>query len=1543
MNDLDIAIIGMACRFPGARSVETFWQNLRSGIESISFFSDAELLASGIDPASLANPHYVKAGTVLPDVDRFDAAFFDLTPREAEILDPQQRLLLECAQEALETAGYVPDGYPGAIGVYAGAGMNEYFLHNLSPNPTIAESVDAYSLMVSNDKDYLPTRLAYKLNLKGPGVGVQTACSTSLVAIHLACQSLLNGECHIALAGGVTIQVPQKRGYLYQQGMIVSPDGHCRAFDAKAQGTTGGNGAGIVVLKPLEAALADGDTIHAVIKGSAINNDGALKVGYTAPSVEGQAQVIREAQAVAGVEPQTITYIEAHGTATELGDPIEIAALTQAFQSRLSPDAATDPQPWCAIGSVKTNIGHADAAAGVAGFIKTVLALQHRQLPPSLHFESPNPNIDFANSPFYVNATLNAWPASGTPRRAGVSSFGIGGTNAHVVLEEAPTPPATSPSRPWQLLVLSAKTPSALDTTTAHLADHLEQHPQLDLADVAYTLHVGRQAYAHRRMVLAQATADAVTDLRTPERLLTDFHELCERPVAFMFSGQGAQYVNMAKDLYELEPSFRATVDRCAAQLEPDLGLDIRHLLYPDPHHMDEAAQQLNQTAMTQPALFVIEYALAQLWLSWGVWPHAMMGHSIGEYVAACLAGVFSLDDALATVAWRGHLMQSLPKGAMLAVTLPEAPLRLRLAAESLDLELAAVNGASLCVVSGREDTIHAFEQRLDQEGIICRRLHTSHAFHCAMMDPILERFRAHLGTLKLSPPQIPYISNLSGAWITAEEVTTPDYWTRHLRHTVRFADGLGTLLQEPDLILLEVGPGTTLAALTKQHSALHHQTVLTSLRHPNDTQHDVAFMLHTLGHFWVAGGHVDWSGFYAHERRQRQPLPAYPFERQRYWIEPQLEPTAPAAAGKKPDIADWIYMPLWKQTPPVVPHAAGEAPATGVWLVFVDACGLSVQLAERLRQAGHTVITVAMGETFAQSDATGYVLNPQQASDYETLIATLSRLGQRATAILYAWNVTRVDAAWRETLFARVAHAQQVGFTPLFDLMRALDKWDWTHDLRITVLSNHMHNILGDDGVCPEKALLLGWVRTMPYEYPAITCRSLDVVLPTSGTIQAHPLLDQLLAELSGGAHEAVVAYRHPHRWVQSAEPIHLAPAGSPARWRQHGVYLITGGLGGVGMALAAYLAEQVQARLILVGRSAFPQPSEWDAWLTTHAEDDDTSRHIRHLHAMEDQGAKVLVLRADAANQAQMETAISQAQAQYGPIHGVIHAAGVPGSGAMLRQHADTIASGLAAKVQGALVLDALFRDIPLDFMVYCSSVTAFSGAFGHSDYTAANAFLDALAHYKTAHEGQFTLSINWDRWQQIGMAVAVETQHERVTGAGETLMGMTVAEGTAVFERILRVGIGPQILVSIDDVQTWMQRPVHADRASTGPPDEPLDPSNTGAPAHLRPELHTSYLAPENPIEQTLTGFFQSLLGIEGIGIDDDFFELGGNSLLGIQIVSHIRDAFQISLSLQTLFDEPTVAGLANYIEISQRAAQGRPDDTPHRDETIEEGIL
>jgi len=1341
-----IAVIGMACRFPGASSVQEYWRNLRAGVESITSFSDEELIEAGIPAEQVRRPEYVKAASMIEGIELFDAGFFGFNPREAEIIDVQQRLFLECAWEALETAGYDPDRCDGRVGVFGGSCLNTYSLDNIYKNPDALKTASLMQWVLGFDKDYLATITSYKLNLRGPSLNVQTACSTSLVAVHLACQNLLTYQCDMALAGGVNITVPQKQGYVYSEGSIFSPDGRCRAFDADAGGTVFGNGVGLVVLKRLEDALAGGDSIDAVILASAVNNDGAVKVGFSAPGVRGQAEVIATAQALAGVDPETISYIETHGTGTALGDPIELSALEQVFRRK------TGKRGFCAIGSVKPNIGHLHVAAGVAGLIKASLALRHRQIPPSLNFEKPNPQIDFASSPFYVNTRLAEWKPAGPKLRAGLSSFGIGGTNAHAILEEAPEPAPSGPSRPWQLLLLSARSDEALRSATERQARHLRERPEQSLADVAYTLQVGRKRFEHRRFLVCRDREDALEVLegRQPKRLQGRIQERIERSVAFLFPGQGVQHVGMGRELYAAEPVFRAEVDRCAELLRPHLGLDLRRLLAPASENREEAELQLRQTAIAQPALFVVEYALAKVWMSWGIKPECLSGHSVGEYVAACLAGVFTLESALEIVAVRGRLMQSLPPGAMISVPLPEREIVPLLGD---DLALAAVNGPSLCVVAGPEESVERLRRRLVETGIEPRPLHTSHAFHSPMMAPILAAFGEEVARHAPQPPRIPFVSNLDGTWIEAGEATDPGYWVRQLRQTVRFGAGMEELLREPGRVLLEVGPGRTLATFARAQPRWSAERVaVQSLPHPKEGQSGLAFLLTSLGQLWMAGVDVGWKGFYSREQRRRVVLPTYPFQRERYWTEPPSgaegpKPVQGNGPRLKADPADWFYLPMWSQAMLPLPVAAGELAASR-WLVLRDELGLGDVLASRLRSEGQDVVTVEPGSELSQRDGRSWTLHPGRLKEWSQLLRNLLAADWRPDRIVHLWSLTATPGA---TGFAAL---QDRGFYSLLYLAQALGEVGLTERLHLGIVTNSLWRILGGDVPEPEKATLLGPARVIPNEYTGIACRTVEVDLPAAGE-PLEPWTDRLLAELAAGRTEGEVAYRGDQCWIPEVRPLRLeGSAALDRRLRQHGVYLVTGGLGGVGLTLAETLARTVQARLVLVGRSGLPAEESWPAWIAAHGEEDSVTRKIRQVLALREAGAEVVVAQADVTDAGQMAAVVRETLERFGALHGVLHGAGVPGGGLIQFKTPQDVETVMAPKVRGTLALAAAVADLPLDFFVLHASTIGLTGDVGQVDYCGANAFLDAFAQANTAR-GQLTLSIDWTFWREVGMA--------------------------------------------------------------------------------------------------------------------------------------------------------------------------------------------
>jgi acyl transferase domain-containing protein/acyl carrier protein len=1509
-----IAIVGLSGRFPGAPTLEAFWRNLREGVEAVSFFTEDELREAGVDPAVLADPLYVRARGELPGYDLFDAAFFGFTPREAEILDPQHRLFLECAWEALENAGYDTERFGGRVAVFGGSGMNGYLFNNLLPNEELLEKVGIFQTVLMNEVDFLTTRVSYKLNLKGPSVLVQTACSTALVAVHMGCQSLLAGESDMALAGGVSVDIPQKVGYLYEDAGVASPDGHCRAFDAAAAGTVNGSGVGIVVLKRLEDALADGDVVHAVIRGSAINNDGSGKVGFTAPSVEGQSEVIAESLLMAGVEADSIGYVEAHGSGTALGDPIEVAALTQAFR------AGTDRAGFCALGSVKTSIGHCNAAAGVAGLLKTVLALEHGEIPPSLHYEKPNPQIDFAGSPFFVNTALRPWPED-APRRAGVSSFGLGGTNAHVVLEEAPPRDAGDPPRrPVHLLPVSARTATALEAAAANLAGRLAADPGLDLADVAYTLGVGRRGFEHRRAVLAPTAQEAAAALTDPRRILSGVRRgTAARPVVFLFPGLGDQYVDMARELYDTEPVFREQVDLAADLLAPHLGVDLRQVIFsgegsaprpagqgPDLRAMlrretgpqDAAAARLSRTDLAQPAHFAVEHALARLLFSWGIVPEAMIGYSIGEYVAACLAGVLSLEDALLLVAQRAKLIQELPAGAMLAVPLPEEEVRPLLGER---LSVSATNGPHFCVVGGAPEDVDDLAGRLTGRGVSTIRLQTTHAFHSAMMEPAVADLTGISRGIVMNPPRIPYLSNVTGTWVTPEDLGDPGYWARHMRQTVRFAEGISELLKNPDRLFLEIGPGGTLGTLVKQHPQAPAGVVTASaLRSASEGRSDLEHLLEAVGRLWAAGAQVDWKGFWGEERRLRVELPTYPFERQRCWVDPPrggglsraARALAREAAGPA-GIEDWFWVPVWTQTPQV--RTTGGV--GGSWLLVLDREGLGERLAERLRREGAEVATVAPGEGFG--------------------ILEVRELPAR---VVHLGSLTRGEVSFEEAL--------QSGLTSLVLLEQALAAGEGSSPVRIGVVGNRLQEVLDGDAVEPAKAALLGAVKVIHQEAARLTCGAIDVALPEPGSPAEERLIGQILAEMAVEP-QPVVAYRGRQRFVRSFDRLRIEagdPAASPLR--EGGIYLVTDGVHGIGRALAEHLVHGLRASVALGVPADFPTREQWEGWPQVPAGQDPIGETVRRLLALERAGEldQVLLVRQDASAAGGPRALLAACRERFGRIDGVFHTGGPLTGGLLQLKTTETLAASLGplARETGELFASVEEGEPPA-FVVLSASTLTVAGGLGQLDIAASGAYLDALAQRRAAAGGVPTVAIHWDPYQWEGWLAGG-------VGAGMIPLEQEVVahstpspESAEALRRLLASGL-PQGIVSSGDLNTLI---AETDAFTTEVFLEQMEKARRSEQPHQRTGLSTSYVPPGNELEEKVALLWQELFGIEAIGAEDNFLELGGHSLLAIQMMTQVRTLFGVDLPVTALFDSPTISQLAAAIAREQAGGEEDPD--------------
>lgn len=1506
-----VAIIGMAGRFPGANTIEEFWSNICNGRESIVSFTDEELKESGIAQNLLDDPNYVKAGSILKDASHFDNEFFGMTPRDAEITDPQHRIFIETAWHALEHAGYNPEKYSGGIGVYAGAFLSTYLL-NLYSHKDLLEAIGIQTIRQANDKDHLATTVSYKLNLTGPSLAVQTACSTSLVAVHVACQALLSGECDMALAGGVCVWFPEKNGYLFQKGSIGSPDGHTRTFDARAQGTVFGHGVGLVVLKRLADALAEGDTIYAVIKGSAINNDGSAKVGYTAPGVEGQAKVITEAMGVAGVHPRSIGYVEAHGTATPIGDPVEIAALKRAFRS------GTNDKGFCAIGSVKTNIGHLSVAAGIASLIKTAFMCHYKLIPPSLFYEQPNPEIDFANSPFYVNTMLRPWESGASPRRAGVSSFGIGGTNAHMVLQEAPQiQPAQDATHSWQILPISARSSSALDTATTQLATYLQEHADVALKDVAHTLQVGRKAFSHRRVLVSSQREDAIQALQPLDftRILTAQNTPAPSGIVFMFPGGGAQYVEMGKNLYQQEPVFRAELDRCANLMRTQLGLDIRDVLYPETEQEENARQLLRRTSLALPALFVTEYALAQLWKSWGVKPAALIGHSLGEYVAACLAGIFTLEDALALVIFRGRLLEQLPKGAMLSAALSEEE------ADALlngDISIAAINTPSQRVFSGNSEVIDKLEQALRARDVQVSRLHIDVAAHSHLIAPIMQAFTGFVSTLQFNKPFLPLVSNVTGTWMTEAEATNPHYWVNHLRQTVRFSDGIKTLLQTPNRIFLEVGPGQTLQTFIQQYPVEGSKPLaLSSVRHSQNRTHDRAFILNTIGRLWLAGTEIDWDSLAGKPRPRRIPLPLYPFERQRYWIDQKQvdEPAFPQQQkAQKKTLAEWFYATSWKRSAISTIHTSAHR-SLGTCLVLHTDDLVGQALVRQLKAAGYAVISVLPGVSFTRQDETCYLVNPLRHDDYKTLLNALATHQPPIQVILHAWCATA------ETPFvSKISdweHAQESGFYSLLTLIQSLANTIELENVRIEVLTSGAQLVSGQEQLHPERATLLALTKVIAQEYPQLQCRCIDIEVAPSDQ-QADHLARQLLAEWHACLPDRLIAYRSNYRWIPIFEPFTLDAAESNARLRYGGVYLIVDGLTQAGLALADYLARELHAKIALITSDNWPERVHWEQWLTLHNEDNLISRAIRQILGLEAIGAEILVNSADTAQIEQMRDAMAEIERRFGTLHGVIQVASPVQSGIRPISELEyaEIAQHFRPKVHGLLVLDQLLNTKSLDFHLVISSLSSLLGGQSHAADAAAYAFVDAFIQARSQRDSRPYLVLNSAKWHLPEQY----KEHESLMAFGKNMLELFVSpdEGIEIVKRVLAWAAGPQVIASRTDLNHLSHRFEHPAH-----PDQVQESTNDPLIHHARPNLQSTYVAPRTPREKQILVHWQNMLGIDQIGVYDNFFELGGHSLVGTQIITWLRKTFDVELPLRVIFESPTIADIARVIEEHTKA--------------------
>ncbi len=1477
-----IAIVGMSGRFPGANDVDQLWTNLAHGVESIAILTQEEMRAAGIPEAISKLPGYVNASPVMDGIDQFDAHFFGFSARDAALTDPQHRVFLETAWQALEDAGYDPERYPGLVGVFGGCELSSYLGH-LYQNLESLKYIDGMQLMVTNDKDHLCTQVSYRLNLRGPSVAVQTTCSTSLVAVALACESLQHRRCDMALAGGVTVKVPQRGGYFYVAGSILSPDGHCRPFDAQAQGTIVGSGVGLVVLKRLGDAVEAGDNIRAVILGVGINNDGNDKVGYTAPSTRGQAAAIRAAHRSAGVDAESIGYVEAHGTGTILGDPIELSALTEVFRE------STSRRGFCGIGSAKSNFGHLSCAAGVTGLIKTVLALENQAIPPTVHYTAPNPAIDLASSPFYVTTRLRRWDRNGAPRRAGVSSFGVGGTNVHVILEEAPQRAERPDQRSHQVFTISARSEVALNEASKRLAEHLGAHPEMNLADAAYTLHLGRRFFKHRRaMVVTSEERDRLADaLWSPDKLPAV--TAAERAVVFLFPGQGSQYPGMAAGLYKSEPVVRRAVDRCARLLKPMLDTDLKKLLFPSRRDRHGAAEALKNTKWAQPALFTVGYALAELWNFWGVKPSAMIGHSVGEYVAATLAGVMSLEDALTVIARRGQLISKMPRGSMLAVISPVADLERFVDGQ---ISIAAVNAPGFAVLSGPDAAMDRVEKELGKENVPVRRLHTSHAFHSSMMDPILDEFEDLVSRIKLSAPAKRFVSTLTGNW-AGEDVTKSDYWSRQVRQPVRFADGMRTLMGCGDLvgknpICIEAGPGNTLSTFTKEIANGRASLCLQSLPGPGSRRSDTEETLNALGQLWENGVEVDWEAFHRTEQRSRVSLPTYPFERQTYWV----GTNASANSEETRDPFNWFYRAVWREEP--LPASKTTTLAGRRILVLDRKTSPGAAIIASLRQLGCDVITARPGDAYARLSKGEWVLNPHEEQDFFKLTGSVCDTDTRLSGVIDCWSATSL--APTEEPGTDLDTAAIMSLLAPMRLAHALSGHQTVRPLPMLLVAAGTTRVLDTDVMDPSRALGIGVARVLPQEHPGLRVAHIDA----SGAVA-----DMVLAELAAGAPQPALAIRNGKRFVETFEPVPIRTVKPPANQPASPVVLITGGLGHMGINLAEALFTGAGAKLILLARSPLPEPMEW----AVSCEDPQTPPQqkslLQRLSKMRVLRDEVIVVAADMNNTAQVRAAVDVGFARFGQIDAVVHGAAridAAAFGSAAETGWSIVDAQFSPKLRGLLYLIDAFRGREPRRWILHSSISSVLGGLGLAAYAGANSMLDALALQRGPH----WLSIDWDAWDN-----AAEAQSASMPSA------IKPAEGKEVLLRLVGQWESSRALVVInlaERLKAWVQ---HAD----GKPTE-----KRGTDRHPRPNLATTFVEPRTETERLLAEIWASQLGLESIGIHDRFFDLGGQSLLAAQIALEICDRFQIELPVLKLFQAPTVGELAMLVDQARAGSAG-----------------
>lgn len=1475
----DIAIIGISGKFPKSNNIEEFWTNLIKGNELFKHYSDEELSNLGIAKNHIKNPNYIKVESRIDNPETFDFSFFGYTPDEAALMDPQIRLFHEHTWLALEDAGYNSFSYDGKIGLFASASDNLNWRMNviLSNN----DNVSPYFLNQVSNKNFLSTLVSYKLNLKGPSYFIDTACSSSLSAVHLACRNLLLRECNMAVAGGVSLSTTTNIGYHFKEGLINSKDGHCRAFDSKSSGTISGEGIGIVILKRLSDAIDSGDNIYAIIKSSAVNNDGKNKIGYTAPSIGGQVDCIKTALSAAKISPSSISYIETHGTGTKLGDAIEIEALNNVFEKYKNDE--------CTIGAVKNNLGHLDAAAGITGLIKTTLALKHRIIPPTINYSQPNPEVNFKNGPFKVNTKLIEWKSTNQNRlRAGVSSFGIGGTNAHVILEENKIIKDINHARNYKLLRFSARSLRSLESYSSDFLNYLKNNKGLNISDVAYTLQKGRKNFEYRKFLVCENSNDAISQLKEKNTSKIKSEKLVTKnAIVFMFPGQGSQYFNMCYDIYKEEPFFRSIMDEGFEVLKNLTGENYREILYQESNKTHLKIEKVNETIYAQPLLFLTEYSFARLLMNWGIIPDYIIGHSIGEYSAACLSGVFSYKEALTLIYNRATLINSIEKGSMLAVSASKTVILPYLTDE---LSLAAINSPEMTVISGTLMGIKELIKKLKAKKIAHIKLAASHAFHSSMIDAINNEFKKELKKIHYSDMKIPIVSNLSGEFVSNKQMRSGKYWIEHLRNTVDFSSGIKFLLKKKNTLFIEVGPGRTLTNLVKQNNqpkSLNIKTINT-IRSHNYFINDNRKLLLALGELWTGGFDINWDEYYRNEIRHRVSAPTYCFDEHIFPVRVDPIEQFKNINFKRNirdvrSISDWFYLPLWKKS--FISNKIEATNSSEIFLIFSDKNKLSLELTEKLLAEGKKVIVAHKGNSFKKHGDFSYEINPLENNDYKLLHDKIVNKIKFIDQIIYCWGLSDSEVDIDKYDFeSRFTVINSVFFSLLW-IYQNFNIQKYEKYIKIILLSNLNHEILYDEQLNYNVATASSLLTISAQENPNIFACQIDVNIED----EYYNLSSKILDELLYNDVNSMVGYRGGQRYTREYDNIKLPLFTNKSKVKNQGTYIITGGLGKVGLAFTEYLIEKYNTNVIILGRTKLPNKSNWDDTINNKK---GNLKIIEKIKVLKQYTNNVIYQECDISNYDALLKIVKCTEEKFNKIDGIIHAAGVTDRNTFKiieNINEKIVKDQFIPKMNGLINLYRIFNSKEIDFVWITSSLSSIIGGLTYTPYAAANGFMDSFVNSKK-NEIPNWYCINLD---------AISKENINAIGL-EDLM--------EIFERSFSVGNNSQLIISVRDLLS--EKEIQDQRS--------IKSVVTGSISSDRPDLIVKYKKPTTAIEKTLQKIWQDFFRMEKIGIQDDFFDLGGDSLKAITILKRISKTFKIEIEIYSFYDKPNIVNMAKEID-------------------------